>query len=156
IAFFFITFADAQTKKITGKLTGPDNTPLAGVTVQVKGVNRFTTTSSDGVFTIEAPENAKTLVFSYTGMETQEVSIAGKTNVQVQLNLGNDPLSGVMVIGYGTVKKSDLTGSVVSVNADAISKRKVTTLNQALMGQMAGVQVELNDATPGGTTSIRV
>jgi TonB-linked SusC/RagA family outer membrane protein len=152
----FVITAHAQSQKITGKVTGPGNEPLEGVTVKAKAVNKYATTLADGSFTIEVPQNVKILIFTYAGMETQEINILNRNNLQVKLTQDFSQLSDVVVVGYGTRKKADLTGSISSVDAKAIGERPVVTVNQALMGQMAGVNVELNDGTPGAVTSIRI
>src|SRR5690242_6031306 len=126
-AFLLITSFGvmAQSKMISGNVTS-DSGPLAGVTVQVKGTNISSLTGEDGSFTIGVPDNAKTLVFSFVGMETPEVPISGKTNFQMQLIALHNYLNDVVVVGYGTERKVDLTGSVSSVFGDVLAKRPVT------------------------------
>src|SRR5665647_2521320 len=98
--WLFGFIALAQTKNITGNVNGVENAPLANVTVQVKGTNVTALTGVDGSFSIQAPANAKTLMFSYVGMETQEVSISGKTNFKIQLKPVSGALNEVVVVGY--------------------------------------------------------
>lgn len=149
--------AIAQTsKKITGKVTAESGEVLAGVTVQVKGTTNITTTSNDGRFTITLQGNESVLTFSYVGYVNQEINVKSKTAVNVVMVADKNELSQVVVIGYGTVKKSDLTGSVVSVKADDLKAVPATSFDQALQGRAAGVQVTQLSGKPGAETSIRI
>lgn len=150
-----ITIAQTS-KKITGKVTAESGEVLAGVTVQVKGTTNITTTTNDGTFTITLQGNESVLTFSYVGYVNQEVNVKSKTTVNVVMVADKNELSQVVVIGYGTVKKSDLTGSVVSVKADDLKAVPVTSFDQALQGRAAGVQVTQLSGKPGAETSIRI
>jgi TonB-linked SusC/RagA family outer membrane protein len=145
-----------QVRNVSGKVTDEKGEPLEKVTVQVKGTNVATVTAPDGTFSIGLPANAKILVFSYIGRETLEVSIGNKTDLVVQLQPGNSTLSDVVVIGYGTVKKSDLTGSVASVGSKEITRTPSSNLIAALQGQVAGVNIEQTTAGPGTPPLIRI
>ncbi|MEO6000482.1 MAG: TonB-dependent receptor [Chitinophagaceae bacterium] len=147
--FLFCLFATAQTKKITGNVKDPDNNPLVGVTVKIKGINQSTVTSSDGSFSIQVTNNAKAMVFSYVGMETQEVSISGKTNFLIQLRTVAYSLNDVVVVGYGTQKKVNLTGSVASISGQELIKRPSTNVQNLLQGKIAGLQVSSAFGKPG-------
>lgn len=107
--FFFSISTIAQETPVSGTVTGENNTPLAGVSVTVQGTTRGTSTNSSGRFTISASPNA-TLVFSSIGYGNQEVNVAGKTEVTVALAASNRELEQVVVVGYGTQRKRDLTG----------------------------------------------
>jgi TonB-linked outer membrane protein, SusC/RagA family len=144
----------AQTHQITGKVTGPNGEPLQGVTVEAKGLNRFTTTSEDGSFSIELPGRAKTLIFTYAGMERQEVNVSNNTNLQVQLKQGGSALSDVVVVGYGTQRRKDLTGSIVSLGAEKFEERPVVNFLEAMTGQAAGLQVSQGNASPGQLSNV--
>src|SRR5688572_12256222 len=98
-----------QTNIIRGAVTNSNGEPLSGVTVQVKGFDVSVVTGADGTFSIDLPSNASTLVFSYVGMENQEFEVRGKNNIAVQLQGSETTLSDVVVIGYGTQKKANLT-----------------------------------------------
>ena len=102
----------AQSKKVTGTVTDKDNFPLAGATVQAKGANVTVQTSSDGTFNIEVPSSTSALIFSYVGYDDKEVSIGASNQIQVSLVTGAKSLQDVVVVGYGTRRKSDLTGAV--------------------------------------------
>lgn len=145
----------AQTRKITGIVTGPDGLPLEGVTVMVKESNIVSTTQPNGDFVIEVPETAKTLVFSYAGMESQDVALSGNTHVEIQLK-STGQLSDVVVIGYGTQKRSDLTGSIASLSSKAYKDQPVVNVSSALQGRVAGVAVTNNSGAPGGAVKIRI
>lgn len=123
---------------VTGKVTGADNAGLAGVTVQVKGSSSSTQTDNSGSFTINASANA-TLIFSYVGMATQEVSIDGRSQIDVRLSPSAQSLSDVVVVGYGTQKRSSLTSSISSVKGSEIARQPVSDISNALGGRVTGV-----------------
>lgn len=138
-----------QLRPITGKVTNSQGEPLSGVTVQVQGTTTSTVTGADGSFTIEVRGNSNTLVFSYVGMESQEFDIAGKTNVQVTLQSNNSTLSDVVVIGYGTQKKANLTGSVATVSGQVLTQRPAPNAANLLQGRVTGLQVTQPSSEPG-------
>ncbi|MBS1745895.1 MAG: TonB-dependent receptor [Bacteroidetes bacterium] len=144
-----------NTKTITGTITDDAGEPLVGASVVVKGLAEGVSSGSKGEFSIVAPANA-TLVFSHVGYVLQEVTIKDKTTLHISLMPNSNELSQVVVIGYGTVKKSDLTGSVVSVKAEDMKDVPVTSFDQALQGRAAGVQVTQLSGKPGAETSIRI
>ncbi|HNP22598.1 MAG TPA: TonB-dependent receptor [Panacibacter sp.] len=145
----------AQEKKITGKVISDAGIPLTSVSIQVKGKAGGTTTLDNGTYAITVPESA-TLVFSYVGFVKQEIDVKNKTTIDVVMIAEKNELSQVVVIGYGTVKKSDLTGSVASVKADELKVIPATSFDQALQGRAAGVQVTQLSGKPGAETSIRI
>lgn len=152
---FFQSFA--QQKTITGKVTGlSTGQPLAGATIVVKGSTQGTQTNAEGNFTISIPPSSETLVISSVGYETQNVALNGRTEINVQLQLSTSKLNEVVVVGYGTQKRKDLTGSVSSISSAQIEKVPVTTLDQALQGRAAGVQVTNNDGSPGGNINVLI
>lgn len=147
----------AQQKTITGKVISvATGQPLIGATVEVKGSIQGTQTNADGNFTISASSTAQTLVISSVGYETQNVDLAGRTQVDVQLKLASSKLDEVVVVGYGTQKRKDLTGAVSSISASEIEKVPVTTLDQAMQGRSAGVQVTNDDGAPGGGVQVQI
>lgn len=147
----------AQQKTITGNVTSvTTGEPLVGVTVSVKASNEATQTNSKGDFSIPVPSSAQTLIISYVGYETKNVDLNGETQIKVQLQISNSKLNEVVVIGYGSQKRKDLTGSVSSIGAETIEKVPVTTLDQALQGRAAGVQVTNNDGAPGGNMTVLI
>lgn len=144
-----------NTKTITGTITNNTGEPLVGASVVVKGSAEGVSSDSKGEFKIVAPANA-TLVFSHVGYVLQEIPVKDKTTLHISLMPNSNELSQVVVIGYGTVKKSDLTGSVVSIKAEDLKDVPVTSFDQALQGRAAGVQVTQLSGKPGAETSIRI
>ena len=129
--------------------------PVVGASVLVKGTTVGTVTDIDGNFTINnVPSSAKTLVVSFIGLETQEVAI--KPNVKVVLSSDSQALEEVMVVAYGTAKKSSFTGSAGTMNADKIATRSVSNITNAMSGQVAGVQMTSDNGQPGESAKIRI
>jgi TonB-linked SusC/RagA family outer membrane protein len=150
------TVVFGQNRQITGKVTANENDSLLeGVTVRVKGSKVGVTTGRDGSFTISAPSNA-VLIFSSVGFASTEVPVKNQSAIHVRLVSDAQSMQQVVVIGYGTVKKKDLTGSVSSVTSQQIEAVPVTTVEQALQGRAAGVQVVNNDGSPGGNMSVLI
>ena len=141
---------------ITGKiLSATDKAPLPGATVVVKGTTDGTTTDIDGKYSLTAPQQGS-LVVSFVGYQTQEISIGSQSVIDINLAPENNALDEVVVVGYGTVKRRDLTGAIVSVNTQAIREMPITSAEQGLQGRLAGVQVIQSNSAPGGAISIRV
>lgn len=146
----------AQDKTVTGKVTNQQSgAPMAGATVQVKGTSIATQTDSEGNFKINVPSTAKTLVISSVGFASQEVAISNSF-ISVQLTSVTDDLNAVVVIGYGTTRKKDLTGAVVAVNEKDFQKGQITTPEQLIAGKVAGVQISSNGGAPGAGSRIRI
>lgn len=151
------SFAEVlQERTVTGVVTsGADGEALIGVSVQVKERPQVgTITDFEGRYSLQVKSN-ETIVFSYIGFKSQEVK-ASKTVVNVELEEDSEILDEVVVVGYGTMKRSDLTGSVVSVGEDEIKQSIVTSLDQALQSKAAGVSVTQNSGTPGGGISVSI
>lgn len=147
----------AQDRVVTGKVSDTkDVTGVPGVTVIAKGARTGTQTGPDGTFSITVGPNVTILVFSSIGYVTQEVNIAGKTNVEVFLEINNASLGEVVVTGYGTSRKKDLTGSIASVKAKDFNKGVNTSPDQLIQGKVAGLQITNNNGQPGGGTTIRI
>lgn len=140
---------------VTGKVTDDQKVGIPGVNVLVKGTANGTITDFEGNYKIVADENS-TLVFSFVGYETKEVSVAGRSTLDVVIEEDARSLEEVVVVGYGAVKKSDLTGSVASVSSEDLSKSTISSLDQGLSGRAPGVQVTQQSGQPGGATSIRI
>lgn len=138
---------------IHGTVTDEKGNPLMGISVVVKGTMKGTTTNAAGKFVIDAGPN-DVLVFSMIGYVTQEVSVGKKTDFNVQLGLSSSPLNQVVVIGYGTARKKDLTGSVGSVNMTDMEKAPVRDFEEALAGRLAGVTASSSDGQPGANVNI--
>ena len=146
----------AQNVKLTGKVTDNGNQPLPGVSVVVKGTTIGAQTDFDGNFEIESPIGSTILVFSYLGMKTIEVPIDGQTQFSIVLEEDVTGLDEVVIIGYGGVKKSDLTGSVASVSAEDLNRTVNQSFVEALEGRASGVKIQSGEGTPGGDISIRI
>ena len=156
IVFVAPTLTFAQTRTVTGKVFDTkDGTPLAEATVSVVGKTISAKTSADGMFTLNVPADARQLKVSYVGFADKTVSITTGP-VNISMSSSSENLTEVVVIGYGTRKKSDLTGSVGSVRAAQLQERPASSLNQALAGKIAGVQVNTNSGRPGGRTNVRI
>jgi TonB-linked SusC/RagA family outer membrane protein len=143
-------------RTLSGKVTDETNSPLPGVSIVLKGSQRGTVSDASGQYKLEVPERGATLVFSFVGYLSQEISIGNQTSVNVSLKADNKVLEEIVVIGYGTARKSDLTGAVGTVKEAELKERPVASLQQALSGRMPGVQVNTNSGRPGGRTTIRV
>ncbi|MCE2705213.1 MAG: TonB-dependent receptor [Terrimonas sp.] len=147
----------AQGKVVTGKVSDEkDGAPLNGVSVVVKGTSIGTTTSKDGLFSINVPAGATTLVFSFVDFTSTEVVIGGKSVINVALTSEDKAMSEVVVVGYGTQRKRDLTGSVTQVKAADLQNRPIQGPDQALRGQVAGVTVTQSSGTPGASLNVNI
>jgi TonB-linked SusC/RagA family outer membrane protein len=145
-----------QSKKLTGTVKSGDGEPLPGVTVIVKGTTTGTVTNADGGFLLDVPGTAESLMFSFVGMAPQEVAIGEQTVFNIIMISETIGLDEIVAIGYGTVKKSDLTGAVGSIQGGAITERQTTMVSQALQGAMAGVTVTRGNNAPGSAATIRI
>ena len=145
-----------QSKMISGIVQSEsDGEPLVGATVIVKETKAGGTTDLNGRYSVQAGQG-QTLIVSYIGYRSKEIKVGKNSRIDVQLQEDNEMLDEVVVVGYGTMKRSDLTGSVVSVTGDELKKSVVTSLDQALQGRAAGVQVTQNSGTPGGGISVSI
>ncbi len=146
----------AQTGKVTGTVLDENGEPLMGAGVVIKGTSNGTLTGVDGDFSLDVPQGA-TLTVSFIGYLDGEIVPGTRTHVEIQLEPDTKLLDEVVVIGYGTVKRKDLTGSVASARGEDIEARQTTTLSTALQGSMSGVMVTRDNSAPGaGAGSIRV
>ena len=150
-------FAFSQGKIVSGVVNDDMGGPLPGATVQVKGSESIgSITDFDGKFTIAIRDGETRIIVSYVGFVSQEINIEGQNNISVSLEQDVSELEEVVVIGYGTVLKKDLTGSVSSVKVSETISRQSTTVDQLLQGRAAGVQVTQNAANPGSGISVRI
>lgn len=140
---------------VSGKVSD-DVGVLPGVNVQVKGTSNGTQTDFEGGYSLESIDAEAILVFSFIGFQTQEVSIDNRNKIDVVLQEDLESLEEVVVVGYGSQKKSDLTGSVSTISSESIQERPVTNPEEALAGKAAGVNVSTNSGRPGGDTNIRI
>ena len=154
--FVGIGLVTAQTQKVTGVvISEEDGQPVIGASVLVKGTQIGAITGVDGDFTLpNVPSSAKTLVISYIGMQTQEVDI--KPNIKVFMRSDSEMLDEVMVVAYGTAKKSAFTGSASVIKSETLEKRQVSNLSNALSGTVSGVQTQSTNGQPGTSATVRI
>jgi len=145
-----------QKKEIAGTVKDEKGNPLPGVSVVLKGTTTGTVTDAAGNYTFQVPLNAQTLVFSFVGMKSQEIQIGNKTVIHVVMAEETMGIEEVVAVGYGTVRRKDLTGSVSSVSGQTLKDIPVTSASQAIVGRMAGVQVTQTDGSPDAEIKIRV
>ncbi len=141
--------------KITGKVTDETGKPVQGATVQVKGTTIGTATVADGSFSLMAPSGTSNLVVTSVGYADQEVAINKKSEVNISIVSTTSSLEDVVVIGYATVKKKDVTGSVAGINQKDIRSRPVDNAIQAMQGKVAGVDISSNER-PGTVPNINI
>lgn len=152
----FVLSASAQVT-VTGIVQDKSGEPLIGATVQEKGnTTNGSATGFDGDFSLKVKSADATLLVSYVGMKSQEVPLNGRTNVTVTLEDDSEVLDEVVVVGYGTMKKSDLAGASTSLGEDAMKGSVITNLDQSLQGRATGVQAVATSGAPGSSSSIRV
>ncbi|MDL2255196.1 TonB-dependent receptor [Parabacteroides sp. OttesenSCG-928-K15] len=150
-----IGLANAQTRTVTGTVTSAeDGEPVIGASIQVKGTSFGNITDFNGKFTVEAPANATTIIVSYVGMKTQELTIS--SNMRIVLETNAEMLEEVMVVAFGTAKRSQFTGSAKVVTAEKLEKSQVTSVTNALAGAVPGVQLTSSNGAPGATSSIKI
>ncbi len=156
--FSFISFAAfSQFKTITGRVTdGDSEEPLTGVTVKVDGTDAGTITDFNGYYTVLVPQSSGALVFSFVGYKTQKIEIGTLTVINVVLEADQKLLDEVVVVGYGTQIKTQVTGSISSVNGEQLEHIPVTSVEQALQGKAAGVFIEANNGKVGSDIKIRI
>jgi TonB-dependent starch-binding outer membrane protein SusC len=147
------SFADVT---VRGRVTDQKGTGLPGVTVVLKGTSKGTSTDASGNYSISVPENGGTLVFSYIGYTKQEVAIGNQGTINVTLKQDAEALKEVVIVGYGTQRKSDITGAVTVVSSDDFVKGQNSTPEQLIQGKVPGVQITSNGGAPGSGSRIRI
>ncbi len=152
----FPEIAAAQQKTVTGVVTDKQGEPMPGVSVVIKGTFSGSVTGIDGQFSLSIPDDADILQFSFVGMRMQELPIEGRTTFAVVMEEETIGIDEVVAIGYGSIKKSDLTGSVTSVKAKDLENVKMQSIDQGLAGRAAGVQVISSSGVPGSAPAVRI
>jgi iron complex outermembrane receptor protein len=156
VILFSSVQALAQSAKVTGTVTSSDDgTALPGVSIIEKGTTNGTVTDAEGRYSLNASENS-ILVFSFVGFQSQEISVAGKSTIDIALNSDVTALTEVVVVGYGQQEKKDVTGVVAAVNEQSFNKGAIVSPDQLIAGKIAGVQITSNSGEPGGQSSIRI
>src|SRR5215203_2961364 len=153
ILFFYQSFA--QTRTVTGTVTDQTGKGVPGVTVTVKGSSTSTQTDASGTYRINASDNA-TLLFSSVGFSSTEIPVGTNNSVDASLSAANSNLDEIVVIGYGTSRKRDLTGAVTTVQAKDFNKGIFTSPDNLIQGKVAGVQIVNNSGQPGGAATIKI
>jgi len=147
----------AQDRMVTGKVTdAKDGSPLVAATVVVKGTKKGTSTAADGTFTLKVAATDKSVVVSILNYATREVSIEGQKTVNIAMTQSADQLNDVVVIGYGSARKKDLTGSVVNITSKDFNAGVISTPEQLIAGKVAGVSITSNGGAPGAGSTIRI
>ncbi|NGM89931.1 SusC/RagA family TonB-linked outer membrane protein, partial [Parapusillimonas sp. SGNA-6] len=146
--------SEKQQKIITGQVIDKQENPISGVNITAKGTNRTVLTNEEGRFTISDISPETVLVVSHLGFKTQEIAVRNRQSILVIMEVGLAHLDEVMVIGYGEVSRGDLTGSVAEVKVEDMRRAPVASIDQALAGRVAGVQVRANDGQPGSEMNI--
>lgn len=141
---------------ISGTISDKDGQALPGASIVEKGTSNGVQSDFDGNFILEVADQNATLIVSYIGFSIQEISVNARTTIKVTMVEDANELDEVVLIGYGSMKKSDLTGSVGQIDTDQLRERPALSLNEALAGKIAGVQVNTNSGRPGGKTNIRI
>ncbi|WP_373331553.1 SusC/RagA family TonB-linked outer membrane protein [Salmonirosea aquatica] len=157
VMLWFTSLSTGQGLAIVGRVFMAENQqPLPGVNVLVEGTTTGTTTDAEGRYVLALPSANAAIVFSYIGYVSQRIDVNGRTQLDVFLEEDNKSLNEIVVVGYGTVRKSDLTGSLASVKAKEINAFPATNVLQALSGRAPGVQVTQNTGAPGASVSVRI
>ena len=156
LCLFLVSWQVRAQEVVSGTVTSADDkSALPGASVSLKGTRIGTTTDSKGKFSINAKANS-TLVFSFVGYKTIEIAIGGKSIINASLPTSDNALDEVVVVGYGTSLKKDLSGSVASVSAEEIKSMPITSFEQGMQGRVAGVQVMQGNSAPGGAPQVRI
>jgi len=156
LCVFFTQTSFSQTKTITGKVSDDKGAPVQGATVTVKGSKGGVTTAADGTFRINVAPTATTLTVSSIGFTQQDITIGDQTSVTVALVASTSNLNEVVVIGYGTVRRKDLTGSLTTVSSKEFNSGVVTSPDQLLQNKVSGLEIVNNSGQPGSATTIKI
>ncbi len=148
--------AVAQIKTIKGQTVDEAGQPLAGVSIMVKGTTSGAVSDVNGNYEVVIPDGATTLIFSYIGFLKQEAEIGSQTTINITLTNDSQALSEIVVVGYGTQKRSDVSGAVSTINVNTATAIPTTNISEMIRGQAAGVSVTLGSARPGGTSNILI
>ncbi|MFK7951146.1 MAG: SusC/RagA family TonB-linked outer membrane protein [Saprospiraceae bacterium] len=150
------SYSFAMAQRIVTGIVSDEREPLVGATVQVQGTGRGVATDFDGTYSIQVPNGETVLVFSYIGLKPQEILVGTQTSITVVLKENSSVLDEVIVVGYGTQKRSNISGSVGVVTAEEITEAPILRVEQALQGRAAGVQVAQNSGAPGSALTVRI
>ncbi len=147
----------AQTRQVSGKVTDEQARELPGVSLVVKGTQRGTVSDANGQYKLNLPESGPvTITFSFVGYQSQEINVTDQSSLNVSLKPDNNSLDEVVVVGYGTQRKKDLTGAITTIGAKDVGGRQTIQISEALQGSIAGVSVTRNSGAPGSGSSILI
>ncbi|MFV5689320.1 SusC/RagA family TonB-linked outer membrane protein [Flavobacterium sp. ZT3R25] len=155
LVFSAVIYGQSEKVKISGKIVDENNQPLPGASILIKGTNNGAATDFEGTYAIQANTGA-TLIFTFIGYDQKEIAVGNQTTIDVKLTPTNNTLNEVVVVGYGTQKKSDVTGSVTSLSKERLSQLPVTNVLQSVQGAVAGVNVIQSSSAPGSGTSAQI
>src|SRR5687768_6977446 len=154
---FVVQVSFAQTRTVSGKVSDSrDGSGMPGVTITAKGSSAATQTNADGNYSINVPAGVTTLTFSFVGFTAVDVSIDGRSTVDVSMVASPTAMTEVVVIGYGTARRRDVTGAVTTVTAKDFQKGNITTPEQLIAGKVPGVSIISNGGQPGSGSQIRI
>ncbi len=154
VGVFSFTTLFAQNKKISGLVTDEEGSPLIGATITVKNTSISVATDGEGKFSLIVPSTNTALLVSFVGMETQQISIGTKSIFNIRLRSSNNSLSDVVVVGYGKMKKSDMSSAVETISSKDLNKTVNVTLDDALQGKAANVYVSNPSGAPGSGSTV--
>ena len=152
----FTQLAFSQTKVITGTITDDKGAPVQGASIAVKGAKGGTTTDAAGAFTLTVPESAKSVIISSVGFNQQEIDITGKSVISTALVSSAQSLNDVVVIGYGTTRRKDLTGAITTVTSKDFNKGVIVSPEQLMQNKVSGLEVTANSGQPGAAMTVRI
>ncbi len=156
IVFFLSANAQAQRTTVQGKVTDDKGSPLSNVSVIVKGTSTGVTTGADGSFTISVPNSKSSLVVSYVGFTSKEIEVGNQRNLTIALGPGASQLSDIVVVGYGTQKRKEITSAITTVSAEQFNKGNINDVAQLLQGKVAGLSIARPGGNPNGGFEIRL
>ena len=153
---FGISQIFAQQRTITGTVMSPDRTPLEGASVVVAGQKTGASTGTDGKFSLSVPTNAKQIQISYVGSVTKKIDLTSNSGYEIILEPSSEALTDVVVVGYGSIRKKDLTGAVASISSKEFNKGQINSPEQLLQGKVSGLQITNSSGQPGGITIVKI
>ena len=156
VLLMLLSLASQAQNLIKGKVTDENNQPLPGVNIIVKGTTQGSTTDFNGEYALQLPDGNAVVVFSFIGYLTQEVQVSGRSVIDLKMNPDLTQLEEVVVVGYGTQKKSVVTGAISSVKSDALENMPVTRIEQSLQGRTSGLTITAQSGQPGAAATVRI
>ena len=156
VMFLMVNTINAQKRTVSGSVKDDTSQPLPGATIFIEGTTQGTVTDFDGNYTLSLPEGAFKLVFSFVGYSSQTINVTNQKVINIQLSPNAEALDEVVVVGYGTMKKSDISGASVTVKAEKLRTTGLANVDQAIQGRAAGITAVSTSGAPGGAVSIRI